>query len=126
MLDREKYRNDLIRLGTHKVAHQDQTLLEHMIRVSEILQDMKAKDHVCLAGLFHGVYGTEGLHHDDVDVIPEVKRTEVRAVVGPRIEQMIFNFSVMSYTSMGKILRNLMRPNSRPQLKDRRTGNSIP
>lgn len=126
MLDTEKYRSDLLRLGTHKVAHQDQTLLEHMIRVSDILQDMKAEEHVCLAGLFHGVYGTEGLHNDDVEAIPEAKRTEVRAVVGPRIEQMIFNFSVMNYASMGKSLRNLMRPNGRPEMKDRRNGADIP
>ena len=46
MLDTEKYRSDLLRLGTHKVAHQDQTLLEHMIRVSDILQDMKDRKSV--------------------------------------------------------------------------------
>ncbi|SHG61228.1 DUF6817 domain-containing protein [Massilia sp. CF038] len=125
MLDTEKYRSDLLRLGTHKVAHQDQTLLEHMIRVSEILQDMQAAPDVCLAGLFHGVYGTEGLHNDDVEAIPEAKRIEVRAIVGPSIEQMIFNFSVMNYASMGKSLRNLMRPKGNPEMKDRRTGAPI-
>ena len=125
MLDTEKYRSDLLRLGTHKVAHQDQTLLEHMIRVSEILQDMKAAHDVCLAGLFHGVYGTEGLHNDDVEAIPEAKRIEVRTIVGPHIEQMIFNFSVMNYASMGKSLRNLMRPKGSPEMKDRRTGAAI-
>ncbi|MFJ6721769.1 MULTISPECIES: DUF6817 domain-containing protein [unclassified Streptomyces] len=126
MLDTEQYRDDLVRLGLHKVAHQDETLLDHMFRACAILRDMKAGDHVCLAGLFHGVYGTEGLHNDNVESIPQDKRVEVRAVVGPRVEEMIYRFSVMNYASLGKSFRNIMRPKGQPALKDRRTGEDIP
>ncbi|GAA2992063.1 DUF6817 domain-containing protein [Actinokineospora diospyrosa] len=126
MLDPEDYRDDLVQLGMHKVAHQDVTLVDHMIRACTILQDMKAKEHVCLAGLFHGVYGTEGLHNDNVDSIPEQRRTEVRGFVGPRVEQVIFTFSVMSYGSLGKSFRRVIRPGGTPELKDRRTGADIP
>ncbi|MEU7894920.1 DUF6817 domain-containing protein [Nonomuraea sp. NPDC049152] len=126
MRDAEQYRSDLVRLGLHKVAHQDETLLDHMFRACGILQDMKAADHVCLAGLFHGVYGTEGLHNDNVESVPEEKRTEVRAIVGPRVEQMIYNFSVMNYASLGKSFRHMMRQNGKPEMKDRRTGEDIP
>ncbi|MFM9591744.1 DUF6817 domain-containing protein [Streptomyces scabiei] len=126
MLDAELYRSDLERLGLHKVAHQDESLVDHLFRVCSILQDMKAEEHVCVAGLFHGAYGTEGLHNDDIDSIPESKRVKVRAAVGPEIEQMIFNFSVMSYASLGKSFRRVMRPNGTPELKDRRTGEDIP
>ncbi|MCB5181250.1 DUF6817 domain-containing protein [Streptomyces antimicrobicus] len=125
MLDAEMYRDELVKLGLHKIAHQDETLIDHMFRVCSILQHMKAAEHVCVAGLFHGVYGTEGLHNDDVEAIPDARRTEVRAVVGPEIEQMIFNFSVMSYASLGKSFRKVMRPNGVPELKDRRTGEDI-
>ncbi len=126
MLDPEVYRGDLERLGMHKVAHQDVTLVEHMMRACNILQDMKAKEHICIAGLFHGVYGTEGLHNDNVDAIPDSRRVEVREIVGPVVEQVIFNFSVMSYASLGKSFRNVIRPNGKPELKDRRTGADIP
>ncbi|MGW6258068.1 DUF6817 domain-containing protein [Streptomyces sp. NPDC055085] len=126
MIQAEQYRDDLIRLGLHKIAHQDETLLDHMFRACDILQDMKAPDHVCLAILFHGVYGTEGLHNDNVESIPEDKRVEVRAVVGPLVEEMIYNFSVMNYTSLGKSFRNMLRPNGKPEMKDRRTGVEIP
>jgi hypothetical protein len=126
MLDAEAYRADLVRLGLHKVAHQDVTLIDHMFRVFAILQDMKAKEHICVAGLFHGVYGTEGLHDDDVESIPDRKRVEVRAIVGPEVEQVIFNFSVMSYASLGKSFRKVMHPKGTPELKDRRTGEEIP
>ncbi|MFI0425208.1 DUF6817 domain-containing protein [Spongiactinospora sp. 9N601] len=126
MLDAEKYRGDLVRLGLHKVAHQDETLMNHMFRACTILQDMQAEDHVCLAALFHGVYGTEGLHNDNVESIPEDKRVEVRAIVGSPVEQMIFTFSVMSYQSLGKSFRNMMRPKGKPEMKDRRTGADIP
>jgi hypothetical protein len=126
MLDAEAYRDDLVRLGLHKVAHQDVTLIDHMFQVCSILQDMKAKEHICLAGLFHGAYGTEGLHNDDVESIPESKRVEVSSAVGPEVEQTIFNFSVMSYASLGKSFRKVMRPKGMPELKDRRTGEDIP
>lgn len=126
MLDAEQFRNELVQLGLHKVAHQDETLLDHMFRACSILQDMKAEDHVCLAALFHGVYGTEGLHNDNVESIPDEKRVEVRAVVGPSVEQMIYNFSVMSYASLGKSFRNMMRLNGKPEMTDRRTGEDIP
>ncbi|MFH9353652.1 DUF6817 domain-containing protein [Kitasatospora sp. NPDC017646] len=126
MFDAETYRSDLVRLGMHKVAHQDGTLVEHMFRACAILQDMKAKESVCLAGLFHGSYGTEGLHNDDPDSIPESKRVAVREIVGPEVEQVIFTFSVMSYQSLGKSFRRIMRPGGTPELKDRRTGEEIP
>lgn len=126
MLDVEAYQSGLVQLGLHKVAHQDVTLVEHMVRACTILQDMKAKEYICLAGLFHGAYGTEGLHDDNVDSIPEEKRVEVRGIVGPEVEQMIYNFSVMSYASLGKSFRRIMRPSGTPELKDRRTGEVIP
>jgi hypothetical protein len=126
VFDPEAYRSGLIQLGLHKVAHQDVTLVEHMFRACAILQDMKAKDHVCLAGLFHGAYGTEGLHNDNVDSIPDQRRVQVREIVGPEVEQMIYTFSVMSYASLGKSFRKIMRPGGTPELKDRRTGEDIP
>lgn len=126
MLDVEKYRGGLMQLGLHKGAHQDVTLMEHMFRACTILQDMKAAEHICLAGLFHGAYGTEGLHNDNVDSIPEERRVEVRGLVGSEVEQLIFNFSVMSYASLGKSFRRIMRPGGTPELKDRRTGKEIP
>ncbi|AJT69275.1 DUF6817 domain-containing protein [Streptomyces chattanoogensis] len=126
MIDAQEYRSELMRLGMHKVAHQDVTLMDHMFRACAILQDMKAKEHICLAGLFHGAYGTEGLHNDDVESIPDWKRAKVRSVVGPEVEQIIFNFSVMSYASLGKSFRKVMRPNGKPEIKDRRTGADIP
>lgn len=126
MLDLESYRGALEQLGMHKAAHQDVTLVEHMFRACTILQDMKSKEEVCLAGLFHGAYGTEGLHNDNVDSIPEARREEVRKLVGPEVERMIYSFSVMSYASLGKSFRRMMRPDGTPELKDRRTGEIIP
>lgn len=126
MLDAEEYRGALMQLGMHKVAHVDETLMNHMFRVCAILQAMKAPDRVCLAALFHGAYGTEALHNDNVEDIPEEKRTEVRAVVGPEVEEIIYHFSVMSYASLGKSFRKVMRPTGVPELKDRRTGEDLP
>jgi hypothetical protein len=125
MIDAERYRDALMQLGLHKASHQDGTLLDHMFRACGILQDMRAEDDLCLAMLFHGVYGSEARHGEDTCDIPDDKRATVRAIVGSRVEQLIFNFSVMSYSSLGNSFRRVMRPNGQPELKDWRTGGDI-
>ena len=126
MFDPQEYRGQLMQLGLHKAAHLEVTLMDHMFRACSILQDMKAKDEICLAALFHGSYGSEGLHSDDAEAIPDVRRKEVREIVGEDVERTIFIFSVMTYASLGKSFRKLMRPNGQPELVDRRTGETIP
>lgn len=125
MFEPERYREELIRLGVDKVAHQDQTLIEHLYRTCAILQQMEASDRVCLAGLFHGVYGTEALHSDEVSHIPDTRRAAVQSVVGEDVERLVFNFSVMSYESLGSSFRAILRPGGQPDLRDRRTKASL-
>ncbi len=122
----ETYTDALIGLGAHKVAHQDETLIEHLHHTYDILQRMRSAEHVCLAGLFHGVYGTQALHAEKVEALPEGLREQVSMLIGEEAEQLVFGFSVMSYDSLGRSLRNVLRPSGLPDLRDRRTGVSIP
>ncbi|UWU92927.1 DUF6817 domain-containing protein [Bradyrhizobium sp. CB1015] len=122
----EGYRAALIRLGAHKIAHQDETLIDHLERTCRILQRMRCAEHVCVAGLFHGVYGTQALHAEQVEALPEGRRDEVRALIGEDAERLVFSFSVMSYDSLGRSLRSVLRPGGQPNLCDRRTGGAVP
>ena len=125
MFDPQAYRGSLEELGMHKASHQEVTMLDHMYRVCAIITDMKADDSLRLAALFHGAYGSDGLHSDDVESIPAAKREQVRAIVGEKVEQTIFNFSVMTYASISQSFRAVIRPNGKPQLKDRRDGTDL-
>lgn len=120
----EAYRDSLVALGAHKVAHQDETLISHMEHTCSILERMKSPPHVCLSGLFHGVYGTQALHSENVEALPEGRREQVAAMIGPRSERLVYNFSVMNYESVGRSLRNVLRGGD-PDVRDRRTGEPI-
>ena len=60
----------LVGLGATRVAHRDGTLLDHLEHTYRILQRLRCPDHVCLAGLFHGAYGTQALHAVHRPVMP--------------------------------------------------------
>jgi hypothetical protein len=64
-----------IKLGT--TAHtQNYTLYEHLENTFYILKSLKQNDEVCLAGLFHSIYGTEyyktNLKIDEQEVIDTI------------------------------------------------------
>lgn len=122
----EYHRPNLVRLGAHKVAHLDEPLMNHLARTYRILRDMGCEPSVCLAGLFHGSYGTEGLHTDEIGDIPETRRAIVRESVGNEVERLVYHFSIMSYESLSKSFRNLLKPGGEPDLRDRRSGEPIP
>jgi hypothetical protein len=122
----EAHKSALIRLGAHKVAHLDETLLDHLEHTYRILQRMGCPEHVCLAGLFHGVYGTQALHAERIEALPEGRREELKLLIGEDGEQLLYNFSVMSYDSLGRSLRSVLRPKGQPDLRDRITGAPIP
>ncbi|HEX8164559.1 MAG TPA: hypothetical protein VF601_02085 [Beijerinckiaceae bacterium] len=122
----ETYRSALIDLGAHKVAHQEETLVAHLEHTYRILQRMHCAEHVCLAGLFHGVYGTQALHAENIEALPEGRREQVKELIGEDGEELVYTFSVMSYDSLGRSLRSVLRPSGQPDVRDRRTGAPIP
>lgn len=126
MLEIGTYKEALVRIGANKVAHQEGTLLGHLENTFRILEEMKCAEHVCLAGLFHGAYGTQALHAEKIEALPDGQREEVQALIGDKAERLVFNFSVMSYESLGRSVRNVLRPGGQPALHDRRTGEALP
>ena len=52
----------LKRLGTEETKHSGGTLFDHLIGVSNILEEMGAPQHVQDAGLFHSIYGLSLIH----------------------------------------------------------------
>jgi hypothetical protein len=74
-------------LGTDTVPHTGTYFLSHLIGVYRDLKGWDAPEHVCLAGLFHSIYGTEAFQGF---ALPVERRDEVRELIGERAERLAY------------------------------------
>lgn len=70
------------------------TLAEHLEGTRALLAGMGSAPEVCLAGLFHSVYGAEGGTSRARDANLN-RRGEVRAVIGPAAEELAYLYSAL-------------------------------
>lgn len=81
-------RDFLMSLDANKTRHSGRTLFEHLKGVHDLLRDWDNEHHVCLAGLFHSIYGTRTFKHQSLS-----DRGELVKMIGPRAELLVFYFS---------------------------------
>ena len=77
----------LKKIGCDEVGHKNQTLLDHLIGVYNILKSWDAPEYVRDAGLFHSVYGTTYFKPQMT-----VDRDKVRDLIGVQAEEIVFMF----------------------------------
>ena len=123
--DIEDLKRSLVSLGASQTAHLDVDLLAHMTNVYLTLDRMARPEHVVLAGLFHGVYGTHALNGTQVFALHDTRRAEVRDMIGERAEQVVYRFCAMTYESVGRSVRLMLRGKN-PELWDRCTNAPLP
>ena len=77
----------LKQLGSDKFKHRNQSLLEHLIGVRDILKKWEAPEYVQDGGLFHSVYGTTYFK-------PQMTtdRDTVRYLIGEKAEELAYWF----------------------------------
>jgi hypothetical protein len=78
-----------LRAQTDGVRHSGRTLFEHLKGTHDLLQRRGAAEHVCLAGLFHSIYGTNIFRHQ---AIPISERDRVKDLIGERAELLAYIF----------------------------------
>jgi len=78
---------DFITSITSDIEHSGISLASHLLGVYSFLRLAKAPEYVCLAGLFHSIYGTEFY---DADI--KIDRTHVRNYIGKEAEELVFLF----------------------------------
>jgi hypothetical protein len=78
-----------LRTQTDGVRHSGRTLFEHLKGTHDLLQRQGAPDYVCLAGLFHSIYGTNIFRHNTV---PITRRDLVVDLIGLPAERLAFIF----------------------------------
>lgn len=74
-------------LGSHQVAHSGRSLLTHLRGTYRLLRRREADPEVCLAGLFHSIYGTSIMHSRVAS-----DRADIRARIGVRAERLAWLF----------------------------------
>jgi len=69
---------------TKAIKHSDGTFFEHLYGTFSILKELNQSDDVCMAGLFHSIYGTEffqpGLKIDEKEVVSYIGEYSNRLV----------------------------------------------
>jgi hypothetical protein len=104
-------------LGADDVAHGERTLLQHLEGTFDILESWGCADYVCIAGMYHSVYGTNSF--SSASISPD-RRSLLRPVVGQRAERLVYLFSVIDKPVA--IIKALSNDQGACTVKDRMTG----
>ena len=78
-------------LGAHRTSHSRRTLLDHLQGTQDLLEEWVNPPVVCVAGLFHSVYGTYIFDQQSADFS---MRQRIRDIVGTHAERLIYAFCV--------------------------------
>lgn len=74
-------------LGTLDVAHSGRSFYDHLCRVEQILRVCNCNEDVCLAGLYHSIYGTNSFRRQTA-----TDREKIKQVIGARAEELAWLF----------------------------------
>jgi hypothetical protein len=80
-------REYLISLGTQTLEHSGRTLYQHLCNVEDILRICRMDDDVCLAGLYHSIYGT-----NYYGIKTTNDRELIKSIIGEKAEYLVFLF----------------------------------
>jgi hypothetical protein len=78
-------------LDAHVTPHSRLTLLEHLKGTCDLLVEWGNRSEVCVAGLFHSIYGTYIFDRQLADLR---MRERIREVIGPQAEWLVYVFCV--------------------------------
>jgi hypothetical protein len=110
----------LEKLGISSIGHTgDKNYLAHLVAVYNDLKRWGCNEDVCLAGLFHSIYGTERFKGF---TLPLDERENVQATIGEYAEYLAYINCVMVRSSFDALLQNQEEPFA---LTNRLTNESI-
>jgi SM-20-related protein len=82
----------LTRAGAKATKHSGGSLFDHLKGTHDLLRNWGNPEHVCNAGLFHSIYGTQ---HFRKQSVPFTERPTVRALIGAAAEYLTYLFCVI-------------------------------
>jgi hypothetical protein len=117
--DFKRYTDFLVDLGVEKIPHTSKTYLGHLIAVCRFMEAQGCDEELCLAGLFHSIYGTERFQGFTLSL---QRRAELRALIGERAERLAYLNCAMDRASFDLALQNNAEP---LRFTDRITGEEV-
>ena len=81
----------LEQLDAHVTSHSRRTLLDHLQGTHDLLVEWGNEPNICVAGLFHSIYGTYAFDKRSADMS---MRHEIRDVIGMEAERLVYLFCV--------------------------------
>jgi hypothetical protein len=105
-------------VGAVDVEHPSGTLMQHLQGTYDVLESWACPEHLCLAGLYHSVYGTQFFQHE---TLPVDARRRVQEAIGERAEELAFLFCAIRRSSLYENLRR-----GTPHAVEDRGGQRIP
>lgn len=85
-----KYMDYLKSLGTDSVPHSTGTLFDHLVGTAHLLFQWNNPASVCLAGMFHSIYGTKDFK---INTLRYTERPHIQQLIGSDAERLVYLFS---------------------------------
>ena len=82
----------LIDLNTDSSSHSQGTLIDHLQNTYELLKQWNNPNYVCLAGLFHSIYGTQIYKKQTLGL---QQRNLIKEAIGIEAEYLVYLFCIM-------------------------------
>ena len=70
----------------------NRSLLHHLVGVSLILSERECSDALCIAGLFHSIYGTSVFRPK---MISMDDRDKIKSLIGVEAENLVYQFCIL-------------------------------
>jgi hypothetical protein len=109
----------LVGMGVAEIPHTHKSYLGHLIAVCRYLESQGFAQDVCLAGMFHSIYGTELFQGFK---LPLERRGEVRDLIGERAERIAYLNCAMDRASFDRAVEQDTEPY---RIVDRITGEEV-
>ncbi len=97
----------LVGLGVADVAHTEKSYLAHLVELYRLMAERGCSEELCRAGMFHSIYGTERFQGFK---LPLERRSDVRALIGDRAEQLAYINCAMDRASFDRALQEGNEP----------------
>ena len=101
-----KYLDLLKEFNTDENPHSNRTLSDHLIGTYDILEKWDNTKEICLAGLFHSIYGTMVYRISSADLS---KRKYIESIIGKRAEKLAYLFCVTNRKEYFNIIEKNQR-----------------
>jgi hypothetical protein len=115
----KRYTDYLVALGIEKVPHTQKSYLGHLVNVYRLMQEHGCAEDVCVAGMFHSIYGTEKFQGFK---LPLEDRPKLREFIFAGPERLAYFNCAMDRATFDAVLDQVDGPY---RFRDRITGEPI-